>query len=561
MLGYFALVSLFPRLDTPRHEAAWCAYWHPGVARRVLPGALAALLVCGSVPARATMPTFDFGAYAQRGVEFVKNEWRFMWDKSVSIEKKLRDAALAYSAYVQARAITQRVKDGNITVSLQNALPVVEMESDLGNGQQETLTLRPIFNARQRMKYHFHGPKIRFDVPNLANFDLDVDRNVVTVGDPTNGMSLQQIQQQAVDDGWLSWTLTQQAAKLDQTSTQTPTAEERGYSGVVDQIRSERAAHVTRLAAIARMMLQDYGEGSVQYVQAMDAYAAAQKAMSDGTADQQDQALVARLQALDAEAQSQIDKYAANNQAMLMAVKREANTTTQVNSIAAKYDASGLGRPWGLADFVDIYGQVMKMASTLDAMNAGNKSSAPLSREPLGNQQKSTVLARWTGDNTNEILKLQARKSQEESQAAMKKIAQEKVQVLSDAQAQRDADAAKDALLAAKTKIGQMLAAMEGATLAAMQPVGLTPIIPDAALNAGVGGGAVGSAGADDAITANLKLLTSRTGRQIANDIPQAIQDSGTTLSWGLLRPLAMALDAGARTVLHKSFDLTHWTD
>jgi hypothetical protein len=561
MIGYLALVSLFPRLDTPQREAAWNAYWRPGVARRVLPGALAALLVCGSVPARAAgAPTFDIMAYGQRAAEFLKNEWRFVWDQNVSVEKKLRDAALAYSAYRQARDIYERIKDGNVLVSLQNALPVVEMESDLGNGQQETITLRPVFNARQRSIYGaYHGPKVLFDIPNLANLDIDVDRNVVTVNDPTKNMSPQQIAQQAEDDAWMSWTLAQQSNGLDRVATQTPYSGATGYNELVGRLQSARADRVKRLQDIARLMLNDYGEDSVQYAQAMDAYTAAIKASSDGTADQTDQAVVARLNALDAEAQRALDKYAANNQSMLMAQKRENNTSTQVNAISAKYD-SGTGKPWNIGQFMDIFGQIGALQQTLGAMNAGNKSQAPISKEPLGNQQKATVLMRWVGDNTNEALKLQARKAQEEAQTDMLRAGQEKAQVLADVKAQQDAQDARDAAIAAQTKVAQILALMQGLTFAALQPTGLTPIVPDTTLTAGAATNAVGSAGADDAIKANMKIIGQKAANKLASDIPQAIQDSGTTLSWGLLRPLARALDAGSRTVLHKSFNLTNWT-
>lgn len=567
MFGYFALVSLFPRLDTPRHEAAWRAYWSPGVSRRVLPLLVLGTMTATTLPVRAVAGigdiTYDPAAWTQRGIEFVKNEWRFLWSKQESLQKKIRDGLLAYRAYRQARDIYERVQGGNISISLVNALPMVEMESDLGGGQQETLTLRPIFTARDRQRIGvYHGPKIRFDVPDLSHLDVDVDRNVVTVGDPTTGKSLQELEQQASDDAWLSWTQAQKISGLDTTGIQTPESliSATPYRALSEGITQQRQQRIANLQAIARVMLKDYGEDSIQYAQAMDTYASANRALTNGTDDQEDQALITRLQALGAEAARARGKYADNNLALSSAMQRAATTTTTVNQIAAKYD-SGSGKPWGIGQFIDIVGQVEGLMSTLDAMEAGSKSNSPISKEPLGNQQKATVLMRWVGDNTNEALKLQTLKAQEEAQSDMLRVAKEQAQAIADAKAKRDLDDAKDAALLAQTKMGQILSAMEGATLAALQPVGLIPIIPDTAINAGVGGGAVGSAGADDAIKANIQTVAKNTGNKLTRDIPQAIQDSGSTLSWGLLRPLAQALDAGARTVLHKSFDLSRWTE
>lgn len=558
MIGLFVLTSIVPGLATPRFEAAWTAYWKRGVARRLVPLLLVGIMGAGAAPARAQAAVYDPMAWFQRGAEFLKTEWRYLEQKYVDKPTDLlREAALAYRAYKQSRALYQRVAGGSVSLSLVKALPYIDIGTDLGNGQSETITIRPVFRAQDRIRM-FQGKRFRVEPFNMNNLDFDVDRNVVGNVDPNAGKDDATLQQEASSDGWQSWKMIQSQQGLkedDQAILDGPTYQ---IYNKLEPFYQKRAAN---LSDIAQKTLDLYGEDSVQYEQAIQALADWNRAVvANQTAEAK--AIEARMKVFDDAAKTEIEKYATHAYELSATNARAYQGRKNQQEISFRYDSDPRNQGLSLADFILIDRYISEIGNTLGAMGGApiDKTKPGIeSSEPMGQGQKTVALLSQQTENGSQALKLQNRKAMEESQAKMKEIATAKAQELKDIFDERNARIMGDEAAKARLLLKAQTRGLELQNAATLLPDGVTLIVSER--DQALVPGAAGPNQAAQVMARNLENVAKVAAAGMESDVTDALVDTGKRVSWGFMRPVMRSLDAAYKAFTGTTMGLSDWTE
>jgi len=281
----------------------------------------------------------DEKGWWQNAIEYCQNGWRFIWEENDSTQKMIRDAGLAYKAYKESITLYNRLSNMNICANLVNALPILETDTPWGPGQTEVVTIRPVFRARERLASTFH-PTFGIQSFNWSNLDFDVDRSTVSSGNPYSNMTPQQLQTQAVADGWSSWVLSQQKAGLSTDTLAGPS--NAPYSQLEGSIQDRYSTEMTNLQNICQDCLQAYGEGSVQYQQAIQNYSNLLVLVTCNQPSTEADALIAALQQQDADAQVLMEKYSTAALSMSLSAQRADAMAKNNHAISEKYDSRDL---------------------------------------------------------------------------------------------------------------------------------------------------------------------------------------------------------------------------
>ena len=595
-IGYTILTTFAPTLDTPHMEAAWTAYWQRGLTRRLVAllvvaaigssgfpalaqeyidpvtqalsedigmdemgltdlGAWASVVPTPSpadVPTPKGYPVFDAGAAMQRAEAKMANEWKFLWDDATTSKQRLRESILAFQAYKQARQIYTRLAKGQINISLIDCLPMLEMDTDVNDTQTEKLTVRPVLRPQDR-HITWQQKKVKVNGFNPNQLDFDVDRTTTTTGiDPNDGKAMGDLQQQAADDGFCQWSIAQQVSGIDSTMRGMPG--DQPYTAIAD-VQNYYQLRLQTLYQLVQAAQRTYGDDSPELLRATADYNAWQTAMNDGTAQAEGEAYLASIKALDAEAETARSSYSTHNIQMLTAQQRQSAATKNIKEIALKYDSQP-GGGFGLSQFISVIGMVAALGNTIDAMGGDKTAPGVVSPEPLGNSLKQTVLLRWLSDNSDQALKLQSLKGQSEAMATMKDVATRKTQLANDFKTKWAELSAADQVKLLAVQQSQLLDDMEVSAENLWLPPGTTPILPDESVGRLNG---VGSDQAEQTTEDNVTKIGTAAAKQATQDVGQAVSDTGSQLSWGVLRVFAQAIDAGSQNILGHSFNLTKW--
>jgi hypothetical protein len=552
MLAFYFLTALLPWLDTPACEAAWNSYWHGQVLRRFLAGVTAVVMFATAMPARAQvlgtglLQVDDEKGWWQHAVEYCQTGYRFVWEENDSMQKMIRDAGLAYKAYKQSISLYNRLSNMNVCANLMNALPVLETDTPWGPGQTEVVTIRPVFRARERLASTFH-PSFGIQSFNWNNLDFDVDRSTVSSGNPNSNMTPQQLQTQAVSDGWSSWVLSQQRAGLAADSLAGPS--NAPYSQLAGTIQDRYMTEMNNLQNICQNCLQAYGEGSVQYQQAIQAYSTLLNNVTCDVPSTETASLLTSLQTLDSDAQVLMEKYSTAALSMGLAAQRADAMTKNNRAIANQYDSKDL-----VTKFEDFLGATA-LLQTIAAID-GDPSNKTMSKEPLGNQQKQSNLQQDIASSAQEQLKHQMKGQMEEAQQKMIAIAQQKQNLLN---AYNGENAARLQVQNQKLALIQadLAARALAIQLAAVKlPPGTVQVVPDN-LVALIPGAQPASANPDGGVARNIATAANAATTQASADLGKALVGIASGCGLGFLRPLGIGFGKAWSSLVGGTFDLT----
>jgi len=551
MIGYYALTAIAPGLDTPAVEAWWVSYWQRGTLRRILPAALTAIMLAGSaVPARAEMPVFDVQGYLQTATDWVKQEWEFLWNDQVTMEDKLKDAALAWSVYKQTRDLYCRLATKNISLSLVDALPTIDIETN--DGQNQTF-IKPVFVTSQRLPKF--APRLTLGSFNLNNLDFEVDRSTTHSSDPLANMDYGTIKQQAVDDAWQNWELVQKRYGLS-------TDSQGGINGQLYESLSQDGQqqyqqHGEALMQIVTDTATIYGLESFQYEQAKTEYQDWLVALGsqDATASA---SIVAALKALDQDAMSEVEAYGTARAAIDMNEKRALAVEDNIKIISRLYNSDPSAPGFSLASFLGVAANVASIGSTLGAMGGGTGPAAN-TKEPIGQAQKQVALQHGIHDAEVEHLKLAERAELEKSIANMREIAQKKAALLAQLNDSRQQTLTADQARLLALQGRQAVAKLQAQAALVYLPAGCTPVVP-----ANMTGQVPGSVTADQASAAmgkDLGTLSAKALNQGGDNFDAATATMARGLTWGFLGPIFKAIDSGWSAATGQTLNLVDWAN
>ena len=547
MLQLFWIFSaIFPVLDTEAHEAAWNHYWKGQLLRRLVAGVLTALVLTSAMPARAQgLPVYDNAGFWQHAEEYIQNGWRFIWTENDSTQKMIRDAGLAYKAYKQSVALYNRIGSMNITANLVNALPILETDSPMGPGQTEVVTIRPVFRPRERLASTFHPT---FGLQNFKwnNLDFDVDRSTVSSGNPYSSMTPEQLQTQAVSDGWTSWVLSQQRAGLTGDNLAGPS--NGPYSQVESTVENQYLVEMNALEQIVQNTLEAYGEGSIQYQTALANYSSLLTDVSSNAPTTESNALVSALQQQDSDASVQLEKYSVAALSMSLAAQRADALAANNHAIAEKYDSRDL-----MTKFEDFLG-VGPLLQTISALD-GDPTNKALSKEPLGNQLKQSGFQQDIASSQQEALKFQMKKEMEDAQQRMVAIAQTKQDILNNYNKRYN-----DRLTLENQRLAQIQADLQHKALdiqlaSAKLPDGTVQVVPDNLVPL-VPGAQPASQNPDGGIAKNVSKSAATLGNQTQSDLATALSTIGSGAGLAMLAPLARGVANAWQALTGKTFYL-----
>ncbi len=542
MILFSVISAILPGLDTPGFEAK---LKHARLGRRLLAGATALLLTVGPsmVPVRAQMAVTDPGAWVQRSAEYVKDEWRFLDVKSSDAAKFLRNAAMAYQSYQQARALYQRVTSGNITLSLVDSLPVIDVLTNDSSGS-EKMVIRPIFREQDRL----NAPRVNVQVQSvdwksmLKNLDFDI--STVRTPTPDAQKSPQQIQMDAVSDGWLSWQLAQQNAPVDPHywNIPNPNPQTDPYAPLREEIRQHYQDIGNALQSAAENAMQIYGGDSDQYLGAVDAVAKFQQILQSGVPDQKGVSLERSLQAFDAQAEIVIQKYAAARNELGMSMKRDAAKDQNLQQTHSGYtETPGNTQPYSLMDFI-----------------AGS-TPAPPPGQAEGDAMKQTIQQESIATTANQQFKYDLTNDMRSAQSELGTLAGYKAKAINST---RDRLAQQMVSAKANVVIAELAKLSEEADMIRIQsgmPDNTQMIVRDQIAQDMPGTIPSGSPAADQVMVSNMKVISKANASLAEKIFADQVKLQSKGMAWNLVKPVFAGFDAAAQKLLGHSFNLTNW--
>lgn len=554
MLAWYALSALFPSLDTPVFEAAWDRYWQGRALRRLTAASLLALLLAGSaIPAQAIIPVTDEASISQNAIQYIKQAIQWAQDNVNKISNEIRDCALGYRAYKQAISVYNRVANLNVTASLVNCLPALEVDTPWGPNKTEVVTIRPVFRPQERLATNFH-PTFGIQSFRWKDLDFDVDRNIVSSPNPYANLSPQQLQEQAVNDGWNSWILAQARAGLSPDNASGPTTQP--YRDLDDAVNRQYQAEMDAEQQVLQQVLEAYGETSPQYQEALRTYTNLVLAISHGQPDQDRKTLETALQQIDADAQVQLERYASASLSMALSAQRADSLRSNNSQVALKYDSD----PGALAtSFASSLGvtQLLETIKALDADPQGQNKSAPgvPPKEALGNALKQSNLQADIATSQQEVLKHEVKATMESAQQQMIALAQGKADLLAaynkTHQVRLSAAQQKLALVQAERqrRANEVL-------LASMHlPDGMSPVVPDPIAPL-VPNSIPASQAPDSGLAKNLTTATTKANAQLSKGMATALAGIKNGTGMGFIAPLGRGIANAWQAITGKSFDL-----
>jgi hypothetical protein len=434
----------------------------------------------------------------------------------------------------------------NICANLVNALPILETDTPWGPGQTEVVTIRPVFRSRERLASTFH-PTFGLQSFNWNNLDFDVDRSTVSSGNPYANMTPEQLQTQAVSDGWSSWVLSQKRAGLTPDNLAGPS--NGPYSQIENQINSRYSTEIDTLNQIVQNCLEAYGEGSVQYQIALKNYSDLLTSYSSNGPSDEANALMAALQQQDADAQVLMEKYNSAALSMSLAAQRADAVAKNNHAIAEKYDSRDL-----VTKFEDFLGATALLQS-ISAWQ-GDPTNKALSKEPLGNTMKQSNYQQDIASSAQEQLKFQMKQQMEDAQQKMIAIAQAKQTMIRTYNKQNS-----DRLMLENQKLVQIQADLQRKALdiqlaQVKQPTGTIQVVPDNLVSL-VPGSVPASQNPDGAIAKNVAKSASDFQTQTTTDLGTALKNIGSGKGFGILAPLGVACSNAWFALTGKTFNLT----
>lgn len=553
MFSFYALSAIFPALDTPVFEAAWDRYWRGRALRRLTAAALVMALAGSAIPARAVLPVTDETSIWQNGLHYAKQAVQWAEDNMKKVEAEIRDCALAYRAYKQSISVYNRVANLNVTASLVNCLPALEVDTPWGANRTEVVTIRPVFRPQERLASSFH-PTFGLQSFNWKDLDFDVDRNVVSSPNPNANLNPQQLQEQAINDGWNSWILAQIRSGLSPDNASGPTTAP--YRNLDDAINQQYQAEQSAEEQLVQQILEAYGESSPQYQEALRTYTNLIKAVIQGQPDDDRKALQTALQQIDSDAQVQLERFASASLSMALSAQRADSLRANNSQVHLKYDSDPGALATSFASSLGIT-QLLETIKALDADPQGQNKSTPgvPPKEALGNAMKQSNLQADIATSQQEALKHQTKATMENAQQQMIDLAQNKADLLA---AYNKTHSVR--LSAAQQRLALVLAERQRRAnevfLASMHlPDGMSPVVPDSIAPL-VPNSIPASQAQDGGLSKNLTAASNNAQTQLSAGMATALAGIKNGTGMGFIAPLGRGIANAWQALTGHSFNL-----
>lgn len=559
-LAYDLAAEIFPTLDTPHWEAKWRTVGEGLTVRRLMATTCMLLLLLNSQPGRSQWS--DMVAYAQRGAQYAKEgaQWmdtkiKWLGDKYAAEERLLRDAALTWKAYNQARLAVTRLESGHIDLSVIQVMPTLDVGNPATNGVKEHVILRPVLRPQDR-DIKFRGANIimpKFPNGGLASLDFEVDRYVTSDDESIATKPHRELIAQADADSWQQWAMVQDTAGLiseDQALRDGPVP----YSGISIENQAYYRERSSKLADLCQQALKQFGEDSALYQEQLSAYKDWYKSIQDGTPQKEADDLADELGALDAKAVEQIGRYASAKYQYDLATQHGAVTRKHVKEIADNYN-NNAGGPF--TNFVDYVGAKAAFDTMAQIGKKTSESPQAPSREATGAQLKNVAIAQATSTETTELVRLKNMDTIEDAANKLRDFAQQKARIRTRIQGKRSQMNAKDDLALARMIATQEMKNMAANGLNSSLPDGQSPVLPTSTANAVPE--AIPAAQSADALKKNIDAAKSKAIQTATDGMNAAFESSKKRIGWGgILRPILAAVRDAVKGTSGKTFDLTN---
>ncbi|WLT30649.1 hypothetical protein [Geothrix sp. PMB-07] len=544
-IAYLVVSAVFPCLT-----AETFASWRLG--RRLTSGALAGLLIMGAMPAKAQ--TTDVPAFWQRAAEYMKTAYREVKSDLQWVESKattdywaVRQAMATYEDYQNGVRLYQRVTNPNTSINLIQGMPMLEAFASQTDGAEDHWVLRPVLRPQQRLNsphlpgMNFGGFEDIYSGLKTGNLNFDLDHfTIVRRADDAN-LSPAELQKRATEDAWGNWRSAQKINEVEEAYYDVP-FDASTYIGLKQETQAYFRKRRETLQRSAEF-LSARGQDDPTYQAALKLLSDLNDALAKGEDTQAAENTANRLLKIDGQAAEVVAIVARLRVAVGEVAKRQSTKHDNIQELKSQYKPPAEG--------------VLSFTSWFNKLGDNNGKTA--NKEQLSAAMLANAHAEASGTNVEEQLKHNLLTQIQDQNDKLRDFASQKARAFQDMrgimgdqwyaeqmgllnlQIQQDTTMARLRLILAKLPSPTMIPVRvpdQLATLPGTIPASSAQQVKNPA----------------EAIAADLPAkLASR-----LSDVTGYVKSS-KTMSLGALQPVLEGLDAGARAVFGKSFNLSSW--
>lgn len=543
-----AVISAFAPGLTLERFASW------RLSRRLTSALLLAVLFGGMAPRPAQAQTVDWAAFGQRATEFARNAYREVKQDAQWLKQNLstdmwwtRQLMASYEDYKNARMIYQRVTNPNASINIIQGMPLLEVYGTNSGGDEDVYVLRPVLRPQQRL----NPPRLPnlvlpdfnaiWDAVKSGQLDFDLDHFTVVAKSDDANLSPQELARRSIEDAWGNWRQAQamQGTSIDEALYNIPLD-----AHTYDQLGIEAQTYLNRrrqsLQTIAEFLSQR-GPDDPAYKQALQALAEVEKAQSSGQGTTIAQDVRARLMRIDGQATQVVSIAARLRQAVGEVARRQANKEQNIQTLKSLYKPAQSG--------------VFSFTEWFNKLGTDKKD---VNKEQLSASMLANAHAEDIATSASERMKQEFLDRLDHENNKFRELADQKARAIESMRsAMGDAwYADQSRILALEVQQDTAMARLRLLLAKNPSPTGVPVRVPDqlATIPGTIRSSAPPTKDPVEVLTEQLpdKLQARIEERKtaLAND---------PTLRIGIVAPVFQALDAAAKSVFGKSFNLSKW--